>query len=279
MDTDTVFDWQRYRSRIGVGVDAALRCDMQTLFALIEHHARAIPFENLDTLAGRCGSLRIGALQSKMILHRRGGYCYEHNSLFMHLLRDLGFKVQPLEARALAASPDPSKATRNHMALEVVVDEQRFLVDVGFGSSAPLAPIEFGARAQRCLDGAVYRLTEDDGSSLLQIEGSGSWHDTYLIEPTRPRAVDLEVGHWYVSNHPEFFLRRNLVVGRAVPGGRMSLFNRQLKCRHGATGAIDESTLIARAEVGDVLRDGFNLDIGESDLDHVMAVLDNNPSG
>ena len=214
-----------------------------------------------------------------MVLRRRGGYCYEQNSLFMHLLRNLGFEVQALEARALAASPDRSRATRNHMALEVVVAEKRFLVDVGFGSSAPLAPIEFGIHAQSCSDGAVYRLTEDAGSLMLQIEAAGSWNDLYRIESTLPRAIDLEVGHWYASNHPEFFLRRNLVVGRAVPGGRLSLFNRQLKRRHGATGAVDESTLTTRAEIGDVLRDEFSLDIGESDLNHVMAVFGDSDSG
>lgn len=277
LETDTGFDWQRYRTRIGL--DTALCCDKQTLLALIEHHARAIPFENVDTLAGRCSSLDFDTLHSKMVLQRRGGYCYEQNSLFMYLLRDLGFEVEALEARALAGSLDPSRATRNHMALEVVVDGKRYLVDVGFGSSAPLAPIEFGAGAQRCSDGTVYRLTAELDCWLLQIDGGGSWHDTYRVEPSRPRAVDLEVGHWYVSHHPEFFLRRNLVVGRAVTGGRLTLFNRQLKRRHGATGEVDESSLSSRAEVGDVLRDGFNLDICDSDLDHVMAVLDGSPEG
>ena len=65
MDTDTAIEWHRYRSRIGF--DGTHDCDLQTLRALIEHHARAIPFENIDTLAGRCGGLDIGALQSKMV--------------------------------------------------------------------------------------------------------------------------------------------------------------------------------------------------------------------
>jgi arylamine N-acetyltransferase len=69
-------------------------------------------------------------------------------------------------------------------------------------------------------------------------------------------------------------LGRNLLVGRAVEGGRLTLFNRQLSLRSPATAAAVESRVDSRAEMADVLAQRFGLAVDAADLDAVMAVLD-----
>ena len=60
---------------------------------------RSIPFENLDVLLGRPISLEPEALFQKLVVERRGGYCFEQNLLFKAALEALGYEVEPHLAR------------------------------------------------------------------------------------------------------------------------------------------------------------------------------------
>lgn len=69
-----------------------------TLAGLHRHHVLAIPFENLEIMLGRPVELDLASLQAKLVMRRRGGYCYEHNLLFAAVLERLGYTFT-LEAR------------------------------------------------------------------------------------------------------------------------------------------------------------------------------------
>ena len=58
-----------------------------------------IPFENLDILLG-ADRLDLESLQRKLVQGRRGGYCFEHNTLFAAALEEIGFGVTRLAARS-----------------------------------------------------------------------------------------------------------------------------------------------------------------------------------
>ena len=85
--------------------------------------------------------------------------------------------------------------------------------------------------------------------------------------------VDYEIANWYVATHAKSMLRQNLLVGRAVPGGRLTLFNRQLTLRRPATAAPIERTLTTRSEIEDVLANEFDLQIDAPDLDAVVRII------
>ena len=56
---------------------------------LLEAHIAHIPFENFDVLLGRPVRLDLEGLQSKLVMSRRGGYCFEHATLFAAVLERL----------------------------------------------------------------------------------------------------------------------------------------------------------------------------------------------
>ena len=90
-------DLPAYLRRIGLyAVPPATRAG---LAALHRAHACAIPFENLDILLGRAIRLDLPSLEAKLVSSRRGGYCFEQNTLFAAVLREVGFEVETLEAR------------------------------------------------------------------------------------------------------------------------------------------------------------------------------------
>ncbi|HEX8920722.1 MAG TPA: arylamine N-acetyltransferase, partial [Pyrinomonadaceae bacterium] len=70
----------------------------ETLRQLQVAHLVAVPFENLSIHANEPIVLEDEALFTKIVEHRRGGFCYEANGLFAALLRALGFDVWMLSA-------------------------------------------------------------------------------------------------------------------------------------------------------------------------------------
>lgn len=80
-------DLPAYFRRIGYQVPGGRALpapELSTLHAIAGAHAAAIPFENLDVLLGRPIDLEIGAVFRKLVIDRRGGYCFEQNVLLLH---------------------------------------------------------------------------------------------------------------------------------------------------------------------------------------------------
>jgi len=58
-----------------------------------------IPFENLDIHYNKHIKLNIDSIYQKIIENKRGGFCYELNSLFYELLISLEFNAKMISAR------------------------------------------------------------------------------------------------------------------------------------------------------------------------------------
>ncbi|MGQ0649419.1 MAG: arylamine N-acetyltransferase family protein [Gemmatimonadaceae bacterium] len=82
---------QRYLDRVDHA--GAIDPTLATLVALHRAHLPAIPYENLDIL-GRELTLDPDSIFRKLVVERRGGWCYEMNGLFGRALESLGFEVR-----------------------------------------------------------------------------------------------------------------------------------------------------------------------------------------
>src|SRR5579883_3154688 len=98
-----MIDLDAYFRRIGYA--GSPRPDLATLSELQRRHVAAIPFEGFDALLGKTPSLELDDLQAKLVGSRRGGYCFEQNTLFRAALEAIGFTVVGLGARVVANSP------------------------------------------------------------------------------------------------------------------------------------------------------------------------------
>src|SRR2546427_8621834 len=129
----TLVNTKAYLERINYPLNyrRSLAPDAETLRALQVAHLLAVPFENLSIHAGQPIILEDDALFTKIVENGRGGFCYEANGLFAALLRALGFNVAMLSAEVANAEGEFGP-NFDHMALMVML-EQRWLVDVGFG--------------------------------------------------------------------------------------------------------------------------------------------------
>lgn len=94
-----------YFARINWSGAAAVNID--TLRALHLKHNCTIPFENLDVLLPREIQLDDQSLEEKLVIARRGGYCFEQNGVFERVLRELEFNVRSLLGRVVLSNRAP----------------------------------------------------------------------------------------------------------------------------------------------------------------------------
>ena len=147
-------------------------------------HVHNVPFENLDIHLGRQLSLQPADLFSKIVNHKRGGYCYEVNSFFTMVLRAFGFRVQGLLARALCSFSD--FRPRSHQLLLVTVDNEHWIADVGFGSCCLREPLRLTAGVVNEQGPDSFRLRAEPGPTyILETYLTGRWQDLYAftLEP------------------------------------------------------------------------------------------------
>ncbi|MEH0824362.1 MULTISPECIES: arylamine N-acetyltransferase family protein [unclassified Micromonospora] len=284
MDTAmTGTELRAYLRRIDVAdvLEARSGPTLKELETVVAGHNRSIPFETLDPVLGRpVADLRTGPLVDKLVHRHRGGYCYEQNGLLSGALLALGYDVTPLAGRVVWMQPDDAPpAPRTHLALAVAVPPagERYLVDVGFGGQTLSSPIRLDEQAPQLTRHEPYRLVSmPDGWRRLEAEIRGSWQPLYVLGPDAQERIDLEVGSWYVSTHPDSVFVRGLSVALTADDARWNLRGRVLTV-HRRTGGSDRTVLSSAAEVMELLTGRFGIDItGLGDVEaHVARVLDN----
>jgi N-hydroxyarylamine O-acetyltransferase len=266
-----MIDLEAYFRRIGFTGDAAP--DRTTLDALHRLHPQAIAFENLDPLLGVPVRLDAAALESKLVRSARGGYCYEHNLLFMHVLRAVGFRVRGLGARVLWGAAEGTITARAHMLLGVDLAGSRYIADVGFGGATLTSPLCLDSDGEQPTAHEPFRLVRTGDDFVLQMEIGQSWQPIYRFDLQEQFQPDYEMANWYQSTSPDSYFTRNLVAARPVPGARYALRNAELSVHH-LDGRSEWRVLRTAAELRDTLAGTFGLALANAaGLDALLTRL------
>lgn len=232
-----------------------------TLAALSEiqrRHVCAIPFENFDVHLGRPIKLDLPSLEQKLIHDRRGGYCFEQNTLLKSVLTTLGFQVTTLIARVRWQVPADVPTGLTHMILRVDLNGVPYLVDGGFGSGSLTAPLRLDVETEQTTPHELRRIIRRDGQLVQQSRFGEQWSDLYLFTLQPMQAIDYEVANWYTSTHPRSRFVENLTAARADEGKRFTLLNREFAIRW-IDGRVEKRELSSRADLLDVLAKHFTL--------------------
>ncbi|WP_055601687.1 arylamine N-acetyltransferase family protein [Streptomyces aureus] len=217
-------DLDAYLARIGYEAerDGELAPDLRTLTALHRAHVRAVPFENLDVALGRPVPLDLKSLQAKLVERRRGGYCYEQNSLFAAVLERIGFTVAARGARNRSRGATLPPVT--HALLVVTIEHEQWLADVGFGWQGPLEPVPLGDGARVEQSGWTFgTVVEDEGIHVLRSLRPEGWTDLYAFSPQTLYPGDFTVMNHYSSSHPQSRFLGQVVAQRPGADERRAL--------------------------------------------------------
>ena len=255
------FELDAYLARIGYAGPRTATID--TLMSVHSLHPAAIPFENLNPLLGWPVSLDPDFLQAKLVSGGRGGWCFEHNTLFRHALEALGFSVTSLAARVLwNAPPNSPMGPRSHMLLLVDLGGRLYIADVGFGGNVLTAPLRLEPHIEQPTPHEPHRLLPLENGFVLESFLSGEWKSLYRFTTEPQFPADYEVSNWYLCHHPSSFFRQILIGARVTAEGRYALRNNTLAIHR--NGKTEKRTLAEPDSLRSSLENDFAIQLPES---------------
>ncbi len=181
----------------------SLEQEISILSALQWSHLTHIPYENLNILAGIPLSLKPQDLFDKIVVDRRGGYCFELQGLFKELLETLGFSVVQYAARFL--DEGTAIQMRRHRVLVVTLGGRRYLVDVGVRNEAPRKALHLICDEVQSDGICQYRFDRDSffGWVLLQKEMGKDWKPMYGFTEEVQVDDDFVMPSFYCEKHTD----------------------------------------------------------------------------
>lgn len=261
-------DLDRYFERIGYTGPRAPT--LEVLQELQWLHPQRIPFENLDPLTGRRVFVDLPSVAAKLVERRRGGYCFEQNTLFAHVLMRLGFRVTPHIARVLWGRAPDAITALSHMLLRIDINDEAWLADVGFGSVTLTSPLRFVPDVVQQTRLESFRLSASAGGAFdLELQTPEGYPKVYRFLPQKAEWIDYEVANWYTTAHPESRFTNNLVVSRVLPPGRVTLFNDTLTER-AKDGSSTVHKIRSARELERELMERFDIDLSGIDVANVF---------
>jgi N-hydroxyarylamine O-acetyltransferase len=240
-------DLDAYLSRIGLSVQLPSR---SALDELLEAHVRTFTFDNIDVLLDQHPGVGLDAVQPKFVGRGRGGYCFEHATLFAAALERLGYTV----VRRLGRVGDPNEVARTHAVVVVTLDAEQLLCDAGFGFST-LRPIPLVDGAEDGYGGRTLRVREvPEGAGRaweLHRRGHSGWEVAHTHDELPVRPVDMVHGHHFTSTFPASIFRRMLMVAGHAGDTHLTLTESTVTVRR--PGAPTEQRGIRLDELPDFL--------------------------
>jgi len=233
---------------------------LSTLAALHRAHLRAIPYENLDIHLDRVNSLDQHEIFAKLVLGRRGGWCYEMNGLFAWALECLGFNVTRLASTVGRQSADTEDGA--HLILLVHLDRD-YLADVGFGRGLlePI-PLEAGIHTRGFL---TYDLTCNDSRWVLTCPITCGPSVDFTL---RARSFSDFGDHCTrLQTSPDHWFTTTTVCHRVRPKSIISLTG--LVFRTLSASGVKERIIKTRRSYRRALCEDFDLKLSESEVSHL----------
>lgn len=261
------FDLDAYFERIGWG--GGTQPNFETLCGLVNAHMVRIPFENLDVLLGRPVRLDTEGLQAKLVRARRGGYCFEHTTLFAAALERLGFHFRRHSGRVTLLGPR-REMPRTHMFLTVLLEEGTFVVDPGFGALAPRLPVPLQGDFEVRAGHEAYRMVRDEGSWVLRVRSADKTVDAWCSTLEDDNPVDFEMANHFTSTHPKSPFVNRMMLRAITVDGRIGVMNRDVTMVRG--GESTPSQLTDRRALRRLLLEYFGFDLPESERLRVPSI-------
>jgi len=214
---------EEYLNRIGFNSNPEV--NIKSLKALHKAHLFSVPFENLDIQNSVKLNLDTDYLFQKVVKNKRGGFCYELNSLFGWLLTEIGYDSRMVAARTFDKE-SVLQPEYDHMALIVELDEP-WLADVGFGDLM-IEPIKLNhSKIQHDVFNSfkIEILRNGDYQLNMAFPGTSEFQKQYtfnsvgeVIDNFKPECIMKETD-------PNSHFRINKICTIATPQGRKTIRN------------------------------------------------------
>jgi N-hydroxyarylamine O-acetyltransferase len=262
------FEAAGYFARIGMATPPPTA---EGLAQLQRAQLQAIAFENIDPFLGQVPRLGLEDLAEKLIERRRGGYCFELNSLFGQALRATGFRATPVLARVRLGRPEGG--ARTHLAFVVEIEGESWLADAGFGGTTPPLPLRVEPGLEQPIGSELYRLRHepDSDETVAEKQTAEGWYSLYGFDRMPVRPADVEAANVVCARWEQSPFPFHLMMSRVTPEGGFGLFDTRLTRRKAGVETV--RTIESKAELGRALGEDLQVELAPGLLDAVAARL------
>ncbi len=209
-----------------MGIEAVTAIDESLLKKLHRQHVLSIPFENLDIAWKKPISLDPEAIFTKVMDGKRGGFCYELNSLFCWLLQELGYDSYLISC-SIMTEEGSFGPLFDHMAI-IVEMEDLWLVDVGYGDLF-IEPLLLTNPNPQKDQFKTYQLIKENENYILSESKDGANFQIRYTFKTIPRKIaDFEDQCHWKQYSPDSYFVKNRICTLPHSNGRTTLFNNKL---------------------------------------------------
>lgn len=216
---------EKYINRLSLN-NSRLKPSKKNLEYLSKAHLQCIPFENLDIHLKKPILLNQEYLSYKLLNQRRGGYCFELNGLFQIFLQQLGYEARLISAQVFNNTQGYSPEF-DHAAILVTIDNETFLVDVGFGDFTQV-PLNIN-RANNQSDGHKefnFQQTIDD--FVVCEVNSQQAKPLYRFQKISRNLADFEIRNQFHQYSLDSHFHKKKLITRVTDTGRVTLTDNQL---------------------------------------------------
>ncbi len=248
---------EKYIERINY--QGELQPTYECLCQLHKCHVMAIPFESMDVHFKTAIKLDLVSLFDKVIVENRGGFCYELNHLFYTLLTNVGFNCTMISSRVW--NKESYGPEFDHMSLHVKLEEQEYLLDVGFGDLfiEPLK-IECDIMQEDYFKNYKIEQLEDKKFVLLEsLKEKEDYQKKYLFN-LEPRSIeDYAEQCEYKQTSPDSHFVKNTICTLPTKQGRKTILNNIFKIK--SFDKVTEKEISNDQELIKILKEEFNMTI------------------
>ncbi len=263
------FNSEQYLARIGF-IPIADQTVKQRLFHLHRSHVLTVPFENFDPFCKISPSLELDNIYAKVVSHRRGGYCFELNSLFNHLLMEQGYTVDSILCRPF--SGEGVRLPLTHRLLSVRIGNKQYLADVGLGGNGWIEPLEMQTDTEQEQFGRIYRIMpEGDGTYTVQLKRKNDFVNAVAFQLKKAEESDFEMSNYYTSTYPESPFVKRMMCTLPTENGRYTLRDGVFKEEY-EDEVIERSLTVYNFEK--ILHDYFSITLPESMKIYIRTKLE-----
>jgi N-hydroxyarylamine O-acetyltransferase len=258
---------QPYLSRIDYrGITEAT---LTVLSGLQLAHLLHIPFENLD-IHNKI-KLDLDKSYEKVVMQKRGGFCYELNSIFFQLLKTIGFNVKMVSARVFSDKKTYG-AEFDHMAIIAKIEDADYLVDVGFGEFA-FHPLKIELNREQGDPRGKFMIIEGDENYLIVMKknAEGEFIPEYKFSMIERKLQDFLGMCEYHQTNPMSHFTQKRICSLATMDGRITISDYNFKTT--SNGQVEERILADEAEVFIVLKKYFNIVLTEQKRESIVDSL------
>ncbi len=240
--------------RIDLDSSKAYNVSLETLKLLQKKYILNVPYENLDFFFNREFSVDLPKVYEKIVLKNRGGICYESHTLFLYLLKKLGFTAHLIFAKV----EDLTYIGKDYPHLIILVNLEGidYLVDVANGQNVREPMNIDDQNFISYAENNAYKITTRANKyTLLAKYKQKNWLPRYYFTKEEKKVSDFKD---IFKNQNESKNQVPLLVTLARKKGRITMQDNTMIIKEGNNRS---SWNISKENTEEVLRKYFNIKI------------------